>query len=230
MPSLVDAPRIARNDADQFLGGHHLAGTGEATQGTAGDILIVEDHAMVLGVVQASLRRHCPNVEQVCVKSARAALEILGRRWFRVFIDPDSTGAAEDLLVDAIAHLGLARRCCLITTRPHQRMKRYLLGLECLTCISTRMPIDEFHEALGRTALGIAAPKDDLRDNPVPRFSARHVELLRLLQRGLQNKAIAHELGIAEGTVRNHLHSVMKRLGVHNRTQAAQEAARFGIA
>jgi DNA-binding NarL/FixJ family response regulator len=92
------------------------------------------------------------------------------------------------------------------------------------------MPIDEFHEVLARTALGITAPVDDLRDSPGPRFTARHVELLRLLQRGLQNKAIAHELGIAEGTVRNHLHSVMKRLGVRNRMQAAQEAARFGIA
>ena len=228
---LDDAPRIPCNSNVRPLHPHRLVAPGKATQEVGGDILIIEDHAMILSALQASLRRFCPNVEQVCVRNAKAALEVIDSRpWLRVFIDPDATGVDEGLLVHEFARLGLGRRCCLISTRPRQRMKRRLRGLECLTCISTRMPIEEFHEALARAALGIAPPKDVVRVNPVPHFTPRHVELLRLLQRGLQNKVIAHELGIAEGTVRNHLHSLMKRLGVRNRMQAVQEAARFGIA
>jgi DNA-binding NarL/FixJ family response regulator len=229
MLRLDDAARMACKDEDQSLGLQPWVIDGTAVPGRAGDLLIIEDHAMVLGVLQTSLRRLCPHAEQVCVSNARAALEIIGRAWLRVFIDPDSLGADEALLVRELQHRGLAPRCCLITTRPRRRMKQRLRELECLTCINTRMPIEEFHEALARRALGITAPRDKGRDNPGPRVTARHAELLRLLQRGLQNKAIARELGIAEGTVRNHLHSLMKRLGVRNRMQAAQEAARIGI-
>jgi DNA-binding NarL/FixJ family response regulator len=230
MLMLEGAPRMACNGNDPPLSPHQWAGTSKPAHSITGDILIIEDHAMVLSVLQASLRRLCPNVELVCARSAKAALEVVSRQWLRVFVDPDVAGVDGDLFVNEFARLGLARRCCLITTRPRQTMKHYLQGVECLACISTRMPIDEFNEALARTALGIPEPRDDLGDDPVRRFTPRHVELLRLLQRGLQNKAIAHELGIAEGTVRNHLHSLMKRLGVRNRTQAVQEAARFGIA
>jgi two-component system, NarL family, response regulator DesR len=236
MLMLEEALSIACNDNVPPLASHHLVGKDEPALDISGDILIVEDHAMVLSVLQASLRRLCPDVEQVCVRSAGAALEVVSRRWFRVFVDPDVAGVDEGSLAREFARLDLACRCCLITTHPRQVMKPYLQDLECLACISTRMPMEEFNVALAqtalgiKTALGITAPKAALRDNRVPRFTPRHVELLRLLQRGLQNKAIAHELGIAEGTVRNHLHSVMKRMGVHNRMQAAQEAARSGIA
>lgn len=224
MPRLDAAPRIACHGGD--LGPHESTDIKPAGR----KILIVEDHAMVLGVLQANLRRLCPEVAQVCVKSATAALEVIGKPWLRVFLDPDAEGVAEGLLVHELARLGLGTRCCLITTRPRHRIKRHLQGLKCLTCVSTRMPIDEFNEVLARKALGITTREGTSRDHAAPLVTPRHAELLRLLQRGLQNKAIAHELGISEGTVRNHLHSVMKRLGVRNRIQAAQEAARFGIA
>jgi DNA-binding NarL/FixJ family response regulator len=224
MLRLETAPRIGCHGGN--LGPHELTDI----KATPSRILIIEDHPMVLGILQASLRRLCPDVAQVCVKSATAALEVIGRPWLRVFLDPDAEGVDEGLLVHELARLGLGARCCLITTRPRQRMKRYLQGLKCLTCVGTRMPIDEFNAVLARKALGITALAGTSRDHAAPLVTPRHAELLRLLQRGLQNKAIAHELGISEGTVRNHLHSVMKRLGVRNRIQAAQEAARFGIA
>ena len=47
---------------------------------------------------------------------------------------------------------------------------------------------------------------------------------LRVLERvnsGLLNKQIAFDLGIAEATVKAHMTAVMRKLNVHNRTQAA---------
>ena len=47
---------------------------------------------------------------------------------------------------------------------------------------------------------------------------------LRVLERvnsGLLNKQIAFDLGIAEATVKAHMTALMRKLNVHNRTQAA---------
>ncbi|MDQ1698022.1 MAG: hypothetical protein QOJ03_3375 [Frankiaceae bacterium] len=53
------------------------------------------------------------------------------------------------------------------------------------------------------------------------RLSAREVEVLRLVGKGLANKNIARRLGIAERTVKAHLTSVFQAIGVADRTQAA---------
>ena len=60
-------------------------------------------------------------------------------------------------------------------------------------------------------------------------LSERETEVLRLLARGLANKAIARELSIAEKTVKTHVSSILGKLGVQSRTQAALYAGRIGL-
>jgi DNA-binding NarL/FixJ family response regulator len=60
-------------------------------------------------------------------------------------------------------------------------------------------------------------------------LTARQVEVYRAATRGLPNKLIARELGIAESTVKAHLTAVFATLGVRNRTEAAYQASRDGI-
>ncbi|MFN7173102.1 MAG: LuxR C-terminal-related transcriptional regulator [Thermaurantiacus tibetensis] len=48
--------------------------------------------------------------------------------------------------------------------------------------------------------------------------------------RGQLNKQIAHELGISEATVKGHMTALMRKLGVHNRTQAVLAARALGLA
>ena len=50
-------------------------------------------------------------------------------------------------------------------------------------------------------------------------FSPRQLQVLERLGEGKQNKMIAYELGIAVSTVKVHIHHMMKKLNVHNRTQ-----------
>lgn len=52
-------------------------------------------------------------------------------------------------------------------------------------------------------------------------ITPREMELLERLNRGLQNKVIAHELGISESTVKVHLRNIMRKLNATNRTQVA---------
>lgn len=64
---------------------------------------------------------------------------------------------------------------------------------------------------------------------PVEALSEREVQVLRLLAAGASNKEIALALRIAEGTVKNHLTSILGKLGVRDRTQAALQAKALGL-
>jgi DNA-binding NarL/FixJ family response regulator len=56
------------------------------------------------------------------------------------------------------------------------------------------------------------------------RLTSRQRRVLRLLAQGKSNKQIAGELEISEITVKAHVSSILKKLGVNNRVQAALEA------
>jgi DNA-binding NarL/FixJ family response regulator len=57
----------------------------------------------------------------------------------------------------------------------------------------------------------------------------REVEVLRLVARGLPNKAIARELGVTERTVKFHVGSLLGKLDASNRTQAVARARARGL-
>jgi two-component system, NarL family, response regulator LiaR len=61
-------------------------------------------------------------------------------------------------------------------------------------------------------------------------LTPREHEVLELVARGMANKRIAGELGIAEKTVKAHVGSILSKLGVDDRTQAALRAVREGWA
>jgi two-component system, NarL family, response regulator LiaR len=60
-------------------------------------------------------------------------------------------------------------------------------------------------------------------------LSPRELEILRLVARGMANAEIAAELNISPRTAKNHLSSVLSKLGVTNRVQAAIFAVRSGL-
>jgi two-component system response regulator FixJ len=62
------------------------------------------------------------------------------------------------------------------------------------------------------------------------RLTPRETEVLRQMVEGLPNKLIARRLGISEKTVKAHLTSVFRAIGVDDRTQAALWAVRNGVA
>ena len=60
-------------------------------------------------------------------------------------------------------------------------------------------------------------------------LSAREREIVSLLGSGASNKEIADRLNLAEGTVKNHVTSILTKLDVRDRTQAALRARQLGI-
>lgn len=64
---------------------------------------------------------------------------------------------------------------------------------------------------------------------PAQRLTPREVEILRLVAAGLTNRAIADALVLAEGTVKNHVSSLLTKLGTADRTNAVLRAMREGL-
>ena len=61
-------------------------------------------------------------------------------------------------------------------------------------------------------------------------LSDRETEIIRILSEGASNKVIANKLLITEATVKVHLKSILRKLGLENRSQAAIWAVRHGLA
>ena len=61
-----------------------------------------------------------------------------------------------------------------------------------------------------------------------PPLTDREKEILRWVAAGLQNKEIAHKLGISLATVRNHIHNILEKLDVHSKLEAVSLAFRQG--
>jgi NarL family two-component system response regulator LiaR len=60
-------------------------------------------------------------------------------------------------------------------------------------------------------------------------LTPRETDVLRLVAEGKANKEIASALGITEQTAKSHVHSILGKLGMLSRTQAAVYAARIGL-
>jgi two-component system nitrate/nitrite response regulator NarL len=62
-----------------------------------------------------------------------------------------------------------------------------------------------------------------------PTVTRRELEILQLVAEGLSNKEIGKRLSITEGTVKNHVHNALEKLGMENRIQAAAYIVRQGL-
>jgi DNA-binding NarL/FixJ family response regulator len=66
-------------------------------------------------------------------------------------------------------------------------------------------------------------------EGQVPRLTARELDVLRLVARGMANREVAETLVISENTVRNHVRSILEKLRVRSRVEAAMVAVRDGL-
>lgn len=75
---------------------------------------------------------------------------------------------------------------------------------------------------------GVGEAKERDTQEPTQALTPRETEVLALVGHGLSNKEIAQRLFIEVATVKNHVHNILEKLGVHRRGQAAARARALG--
>ena len=97
---------------------------------------------------------------------------------------------------------------------------KFIVGRQVLDPVILERWLDEQLESVQR-------PYSDPGEPYYP-LSGREMEVLTNVTKGMSNKEIAKTMGISHQTVKNHVTSILRKLGVEDRTQAAIYALRRG--
>jgi DNA-binding NarL/FixJ family response regulator len=201
---------------------------------------LVDDHELFRSGI-ASLLRLADDVEVVAEASdGEEALAMIERE------RPDVT--LLDVRLPRIDGLGVLRALkrkgelpavVMLTTFDDDRVLREALASGARGFLLKDASLEQLTEAIREAAAGrtyvqpggrrLAADLERLGDTTYEAREAddltdREVEVLRLVARGFGNAEIAEVLGVAEGTVKNHVSNVLSKLQVRDRTRAALTA------
>jgi DNA-binding NarL/FixJ family response regulator len=204
-------------------------------------VLLVDDHALVRdGLTQALHEMACDRrpVCVACARSAEQALEIIGA-------DADFDLMVLDLMLPGMSGVELLEALrerqqaipVLITSGVEDRPAiQRALRLGAAGFASKSLPTEDFIGAV-RIVLdgGMFVPPayqhfDGERNNACDSFGLTPARrrVLELLVQGKSNREIAKDIGVAHGTVKLHVHAILRALGVSSRTQAVVVATRHG--
>jgi two-component system nitrate/nitrite response regulator NarL len=125
--------------------------------------------------------------------------------------DPDTEGIRQALHVGASGYLHKTR------------------GVSALTRAIDRVQRGEVVVDVPKPAPARPAPRRDDAHRLAAFLTARERECLQLLVEGLDTAGIAIKLGVSAATVRTHVQSLMTKLGVHSRLEAASYAVRYRL-
>ena len=202
-------------------------------------IVIADDHP----VVQRALAQLLDSADEISVvatasNGGEAVTAALQQSPDVVLMDLEMPGQDGIEATQALTAAGSEARVVILTTFSDRRRILARLTPAQLATYSRRRARRHHSRESGRGRRGCTArtprgsrnagrPRAARKNEPA--LSARELEVLRLVARGLPNKLIARELEISEKTVKAHLTSVFSQLGVSDRTQAALWAQRHLI-
>ena len=206
---------------------------GPVTGGSIVKIVVVEDHVLVREGTAELLQRD-PGLRVLGqAGSAEEALELLSDlRPDIALVDVELPGMNGIALARTVAERGLPTRVLILSAYDDYA---YVIGALEAGVAGYLLKTSSAQElaAAVRTAAGGALVLDEVlsrrltrrwRSGPgrtSPSLTARETEVLRLIAQGLPNKQIASQLGLGLRTVESHVSSLLGKLGVSSRTEAA---------
>jgi DNA-binding NarL/FixJ family response regulator len=213
----------------------------EMAQSGAGiRVLVVEDHRMFAEALVAMLSAQ-PGIDVVgsAATAAEAVAEAARLAPAVVVMDyrlPDAEGTAA---ARVIRHKAPQTRVLILTASAEESLVREVIRAGCSGIVTKGRSVVDLVRAVRAAAAGetvIAPALLDRLATPAPPelggaplLTDRELEVLRLVAEGLDTREISQRLDISLHTVRNHLQSCIRKLGVHTRTQAVSTAIRRGI-
>lgn len=211
-------------------------------------VLIVDDHDLFRAGLAAMLKQE-PGIE-VCAQASRGRLGVQLARELRPQVTlmdlrmPDLDGI--DATREIVSEDEQARVIALTISGEEQDVAAAVLAGACGYLLKDNS-LQDVGAAVRAAAAGeswlspraAATLLERLRrehiepataDDALGLLSSREIEILQLVARGLENSQIAAELNISPRTTKNHISSVLSKLGMSNRVQAAIYAVRRGLA
>lgn len=195
-------------------------------------IIVADDHPLFRAAVLHVLRAAQPGIDAVEASGAASLREALEARPAvdLVLLDLAMPGARG---FSALLHVRGERPevpVVVISSNDHPRVIRRAQQFGAAGFISKSSPADAIGEAVTAVLDGGTwfPPLTAERSEEDARLATRLAQLtpqqfrvLLCLADGLLNKQVAHELGLAENTVKVHVTAILKKLECHSRTQAA---------
>lgn len=194
-------------------------------------VLIAEDQSLVRGALTALLNTE-PDIEVVagCSSGVEVADLVAKHRVDVAILDIEMPGMNG---IDAAKTIAATDcRSLIVTTFGRSGYVKRALDAGVDGFLVKDTPPDELADAIRRVHSGLRVIDPQLAqdilfapDNPL---SEREIEVCRLLVHGLGSTAIAAQLHLSGGTVRNHISAIMSKTGATNRFEAARRAETNG--
>ncbi|MFJ6024628.1 response regulator transcription factor [Brevundimonas sp. NPDC092305] len=202
-------------------------------------VLIVDDHPLVAQALELAVRAAYPHLDVARAASATEAEDharVGAGRIRLVLLDlilPDAKG------FDAL--LRLQQRLpdcpiCIISGRTDPHSVAMARSLGAAGFLGKNEPVEKLVNSVGDMLRG-ERPFSDAREEVgadqravsrrLQSLSAAQLRVLAGLAEGKLNKQIAHDLGVTEGTVKQHLNAIFRKLDVRNRSQAILAAGPY---
>jgi DNA-binding NarL/FixJ family response regulator len=195
-------------------------------------LLIADDHPMFRAALRHALAAIAPDA-QIAEVASRSALEAAvagGEPFDLAMLDLTMPGA---MGFSSLVYLRGERPelpVLIVSSDDHSRTIRRAQQFGAAGFVSKSAPAEDLNQAVTAVLAGGLwfPPQQAERNEADAQLAERLAQLtpqqLRVLMRmadGLLNKQIAHELSLAENTVKIHVTAVLRKLGCHSRTQAA---------
>ena len=203
-------------------------------------ILHADDHPLFREGIRFFLKLIDPQVAALEAGSLQATMDKLALEWpvDLLLLDLEMPGNDGTGGFFAIRRRYPDLRILILSGLSDPRIIRELLDGGARGYVPKLVSSEDLLNALRRVLTGEIYVPDALFLGTLPGKSAtgadepltsRQLEILPLLADGLPNKRIADALGVTEGTVKQHLKELFRRLSARNRMQAVSEARRLGL-
>lgn len=201
-------------------------------------VLIVDDHPVVAEALETAVREAYPQLEVGHAASAAEAEQYARQNADRirlVMLDlmlPDTEGFSALLSLQKVLPKA---RFAIVSARVDAHMVAMARSFDVQAYLSKAQPVEALVNAVGAILRGETIFPDEMKAQPAAddfhkrmlTLSKAQMRVLKCMAQGKLNKQIAGELSVTEGTVKQHVSAILKKLGVHNRSQAILASAPF---
>lgn len=210
----------------------------------AATLILADDHPIVLDGLEQLFRLEegfdvvgrCRNGEETLEAVRRLRPDVL-------LLDVRMPGPDGIDVIRAMAEEGLPTRVVLLTAglEDDQLLDAIRSGARgvVLKDMAPRLVVEAvrtvlggaqwLEQGLGGRALSKLLQRERGLEEASRRLTPRELEIVRMVARGLRNRAIAERLHITEGTVKVHVHNVYQKLGVDGRVELTLYARDKGL-